>query len=491
MKRSDLLRLVDQMGHDKNIKREVIFDGIEAAIQLAAQKHFGEDSGVTVTIDRESGQISVFRGAEEIDPAVLGRIPAQSAKNVMIQKIREAESTAVFNEYTAQKGELVNGEVRRHEAGAAIIAIGKTEAILPRGEQIPGETYHVNDRVKAVISEVRKAGQRVKIVLSRTHADFVRRLFENEIPEIKDRIIEIKAVSREAGHRTKIAVSSIDMKVDCVGACVGVRGSRIKNIVDELGGERIDIVRWNDSLQVMIPNALQPAEIEEVFLYPRPGRAIVLVREDQLSLAIGRRGQNVRLASKLVGWDIEIMTHDELNESIEKAEMWFRVIPHVGDPQVEVFIEEGFMSYDDLSFCDPVELAELGDLTMEQAEEIIDFAEQAAEKLERGEEIEGLEQRPEAGQEEEAAMEVAEGEEVEGAEALGATEGTEIAEEDVEADSSDEQWQEDDSLPEEGAPTEEDAGSDSEVGVPTPSSGDAAEPSTESRESHNGSAADE
>jgi N utilization substance protein A len=402
LKRSDLLRLVDQMGHDKNINREAIFDGIEAAIQLAAQKHFGEETPVEVRIDRDSGEITLFKGGEQIDPKVVGRIAAQSAKNVMIQKIREAESTAVFSEYTAQKGELVSGEVRRHEAGAAIIALGRTEAILPKGEQIPGETYHVNDRVKAVILEVKKSGQRVKIVLSRTHADFVRRLFENEIPEIKDRIIEIKAVAREAGHRTKIAVSSIDLKVDCVGACVGVRGSRIKNIVDELGGERIDIVRWNDSLQVMIPNALQPAEIEEVFLYPRPGRAIVLVREDQLSLAIGRRGQNVRLASKLVGWDIEIMTHDELNESIEKAESWFRAIPGITDDLVEAFIEEGFMSYDDLSFCDPVEMTEFTDATPEQAEEIIDFAEQAAERLEQGEEIEGVETREEVGVDETA-----------------------------------------------------------------------------------------
>ena len=178
---------------------------------------------------------------------------------------------------------------------------------------------NVGERVKAVVLDVRKVGQRVKIILSRTHPDFVRRLFENEIPEIADRTIEIKALAREAGYRAKIAVSSIDLKVDCVGACVGVRGSRIKNIVDELGGERIDIVRWNDSLQVMIPNALQPAQIEEVFLYPRLGRAIVLVKEDQLSLAIGRRGQNVRLASKLCGWDIEIMTREELNESLQKV----------------------------------------------------------------------------------------------------------------------------------------------------------------------------
>src|ERR1700751_5500949 len=304
MKGSDLLRIVDQMHHEKNIPREVIFDGIEAALQLATEKHFGEEADVAVSIDRDSGEIVARKGEESIDPTLLGRIAAQSAKQVMIQKIREAECNAVFDEYAAMKGHLVHGPIARPEGGAAIVTLGKTESILPRSEQIPGETHHVGERIKAVILDVRKVGHRVKIILSRTHPDFVRRLFEQEIPEIQDRTIEIKAVAREAGHRTKIAVASIDLKVDCVGACVGVRGSRIKNIVDELGGERIDIVRWNDSLQVMIPNALQPAEIEEVFLYHRPGRAIVLVREDQLSLAIGRRGQNVRTGSKLVGWAI-------------------------------------------------------------------------------------------------------------------------------------------------------------------------------------------
>ena len=382
MKGSDLVRIIDEMQHQKNIDREIIFAGIESALQLAAQKKYGEEILVTVVIDRDSGDIVAKHGEMLIDPGEFGRIAAQSAKNVMIQKIREAECSAVFSEYAAMKGDLVHGAVTRHEGGACIVNLGKTEAILPRGEQIPGETHHINERIKAVILEVKKQGHRVKIVLSRTHPDFVRRLFEGEIPEIKERTIEIKAIAREAGYRAKIAVSSVDMKVDCVGACVGVRGSRIKNIVDELGGERIDIVRWNESLQVMIPNALQPAQIDEVFLYPRMGRAIVLVKEDQLSLAIGRRGQNVRLASKLVGWDIEIMTLDELNESIERAEGWFSQIPNVSPELVESFITEGFMSYVDITFIEPTDLAEMGAVTVEEAEGIIAFAEAAAERIE-------------------------------------------------------------------------------------------------------------
>ena len=231
--------------------------------------------------------------------------------------------------------------------------------------------------------DVRRNGHRVKIVLSRNHPDFVRSLFEQEIPEIADHTIAVKAVSREAGYRSKVAVSSIDPKVDCVGACVGVRGSRIKNVIDELNGERIDIVRWNDSVQVMITNALQPAEITEVMLYPRLGRAVVLVAEDQLSLAIGRRGQNVRLASKLVGWDIEIMTHDELGESVDKAERWFNHIPGMTPELMELLITEGHLSYTDLSFLDAATLAEMAGVGEEEADDMIQFAEEMAERVER------------------------------------------------------------------------------------------------------------
>jgi N utilization substance protein A len=387
MNPQEVLRVVDAMHREKNIPKDIIFEGIEGALQLAARKYFevDETADIAVTIDRDSGEITASHNGEVFDPMILGRIPAQSAKQAMIQKIREAECNSVYDDFVTRKGEMIVGMVQRIEGNAALISIGKSEAILPRSEQITGESFHVGQRVKAVILDVRKMGSRVRIVLSRTHPDFVRRLFEQEIPEIADRTIEIRAISREAGYRTKIAVSSIDLKVDAVGACVGVRGSRIKNIVDELNGERIDIVRWNESLQVMIPNALQPATIQEVFLYPRLGRAIVLVNEDQLSLAIGRRGQNVRLASKLVGWDIEIMTQEEYDQALERAQTWFLEVPGVQPEHVEAFIIEGCLSYDDLTFMEPSEMSELVGVTEELAAEIIAYAEAAASRVEEEE----------------------------------------------------------------------------------------------------------
>ncbi len=406
----EILKLVEAMHEEKKIARDVIFGGIESAIQLAAERHFGvvetldgeepAGPGVYVHIDRATGDITAKHGEDDIDPETLGRIAAQSAKQVMIQKIREAESDTVFNEFAAKKGELVVGTIQRIDAGTAIVSLGKSESLLPRSEQIPGETHHVGERIKAVVFEVRKSGHRVKIVLSRAHPDFVKSLFEEEIPEIEDRTIDIRAVAREAGYRSKVAVSSIDLKVDCVGACVGVRGSRIKNIIEELNGERIDIVRWNDSLQVLIPNALQPAQISDVFTYPRLGRAIVLVTEDQLSLAIGRRGQNVRLASKLVGMDIEIMTHDELGEALERAERWFRQLPiepvpedgrevaTVPEEAVQAMIEEGFLSYNELTFIDAEELMSFTGLAEDQALEVLDYAEQYADHMDRAAEEE-------------------------------------------------------------------------------------------------------
>jgi N utilization substance protein A len=277
---------------------------------------------------------------------------------------------------------MVSGVVQRAEGGATTVALGSVEAILPRSEQIPGESHHANERVRAIVYEVRPQGNRVKVVLSRNHPSLVARLFEQEIPEIADGVITVNAMAREPGYRSKVAVSSSDSRVDCVGACVGVRGNRIKNIVDELAGERIDIVRWSDDLEDLIPNALQPAEVEQVILCKMLGRAIVLVREDQLSLAIGRRGQNVRLASKLSGWDIEIMTQEELAESIDRAVTGFSNLEGVEISLAEKLVEQGFLSYDDLSIIEPDDLMRMGELSEELTNSIVEQAEAKAEEAE-------------------------------------------------------------------------------------------------------------
>jgi N utilization substance protein A len=384
MKPDEVLRIVDAIHRDKNIDKEVVFEAIEQALISAANKHYGEEEDIVVAIDRESGAISGTHNGQPLDPEeTIGRIGAQTAKQVIIQKIREAERDALYEEYEELIGQMVTGVVQRYEGGAATVALTNTEAILPRSEQIPGESHHTNERVRATVFEVRKAGSRVKIILSRIRPQLVQRLFEQEIPEIAEGVIEVKAMAREPGYRTKVAVASSDQRVDCVGACVGVRGNRIKNIVDELAGERIDIVRWSDDLQVLIPNALQPAEVEDVIFCQMLGRAIVLVREDQLSLAIGRRGQNVRLGSKLSGWDIEIMTQDELGEQIDRAVAGFAALEGLSEELAVQLVEQGFMSYDDLSVIEPDDLMAMGDLSAEQVDAIVEQAEVKAEEAEQ------------------------------------------------------------------------------------------------------------
>jgi transcription termination/antitermination protein NusA len=382
----ELLRIVDAIHRDKSIDKEIVFEGIEQAILSAARKHFGEEQEISAHVDRGNGNPTVKMNGKEIEPDalgdLLGRISAQTAKQVMIQKIREAERDSLFDEYTEIRNQIVSGTVTKIEGGAAIISLGKSEGLLPRGEQIPGESYRIGDRVRATVLEVRKAGSRVKIILSRTHVEFVRRLFELEIPEVSERVIEVRSLAREAGYRSKVAVSCIDNNIDAVGACVGVRGARIKNITGELGDEKIDIVRWNDSLQILVPNALQPAEVEDVILCPMLGRVIVLVRDDQLSLAIGKRGQNVRLASKLVGWDIEVMTQEELDEQLSRAVQAFSEVPGCNAELAENLVAQGFLSFDDLSVIEPDQLAEMGGLTDEQCNSIVDFAERESARLE-------------------------------------------------------------------------------------------------------------
>ncbi len=393
----EVLRIVDAIHRDKNIDKEIVFEGIELAIVSAARKHFDEEQEITCDIDRDSGEPSLKCDGELLDKDLLGdllgRISAQTAKQVMIQKIREAERDSLYDEYQELRGQLVSGTITRIERGSAIVNLGKVEAFLPRSEQIPREMHRNNERIRAIVMEVRKQGSRVKIILSRAHPEFVRRLFEVEIPEVTDRIIEVRSLAREAGHRSKVAVASYDTKIDCVGACVGVRGARIKNIVDELAGERIDIVRWNDSLQILVPNALQPAEVEDVVLCPMLGKVIGLVRDDQLSLAIGKKGQNVRLASKLVGWDIHVMTQDMLSEQLEESVMAFSAVPGITDDLADNLVSQGFFSFDDLSVIEPDQLAELGGLTAGQCDEIIEYADVESLRLEEEEKRERAERK--------------------------------------------------------------------------------------------------
>lgn len=391
MNASEVLRIVDAIHRDKNIDKEIVFQAIESALVSASKKYHGEEAEIIIHIDRETGQISGTVDGQPVDhEEAVGRIGAQTAKQVIIQKIREAERDALHDEYEEMLGEMVGGVVQKNEGGATIVSLGNVDAILPRSEQIPGESHDVNERIRATVFDVRKQGSRVKVILSRARPQLVQRLFEQEIPEIAEGVITIEALSREPGYRSKVAVVSNDQRVDCVGACVGVRGNRIKNIVDELAGERIDIVRYSDDMQVLIPNALQPAEVDEVILCKMMGRAIVLVREDQLSLAIGRRGQNVRLGSKLCKWDIEIMTQEELQEQIERAVMGFSSIDGISDQLAEQLVGEGYLSYDDLSVIEPADLiamsAELDDmepLTEEAVDPIVDEAEIRAEEAEK------------------------------------------------------------------------------------------------------------
>ncbi|MEE2907178.1 MAG: transcription termination factor NusA [Planctomycetota bacterium] len=352
---AETIRIIDAIARDRNIERELLINDLEQAMISAARKHFNslDAEEFRCRIDPLNGDMHLWRADEEgqfseIPIASLGRIPAQTAKQVMIQRFREDERASILDEFSKRVGEVLTGTAHRYEGGALVVQIERTEGFMPRSEQIQGEQFHPGDRVRCLIKEVREDGSRVKIVLSRSHPDFIRRLFEAEVPEVSEHIIEIKAMAREAGFRTKIAVSSIDSKVDAVGACVGVRGSRIRNIVDELGGEKIDIVRWNESSQILIANALKPAEVEEVSLCFELGRATIIVREDQLSLAIGRRGQNVRLAARLTGWDIDILTPAEFAKSLETLESTLRPIEGVEDAMLDRMGALGMISVFDV-----------------------------------------------------------------------------------------------------------------------------------------------
>jgi len=314
---AEILRYIDSIARDKEIDKEALIAGIEQAMSHALAKKYGVED-VEIMLDRETGE---FVCNYEVSMEEQGRIFAMSVKQAIISVVRTAERDVIYDEYEQKLGEIVNGHIQRFEGDTVIVNLARNlEGILPRSEKVRSETYNVGERIRALVYEVKKVGPRVKVILSRTHRDLVRALFELEVPEIADGTIMIRRIEREPGYRTKLAVDSSDDKVDCVGACVGVRGNRIKSIIDELNGERIDIIRWNNEPMTLIANALKPAEVGDITLDPAAKKALVIVSEDQQSLAIGRKGQNVRLASKLTGWDIDIMTRAELEQSVEEDE---------------------------------------------------------------------------------------------------------------------------------------------------------------------------
>ena len=346
----ELISVIDELGRQKGIEKSRVIGAIEAALQVAAKKRFGQAENIQVEIDPKTGEISVVSKKTIVDAVInpktevslqearqfdteaevgdeigsliemndLGRIAAQTAKQVIFQKVREAEWEAVQKEYSTRQGDLVNGIILGVERRNYLVDLGKTEAVLPIQEQIPRETYRGGDRVKAMLLEVRRTPKDVQVILTRSHPQFVAKLFELEVPEVLEKIVEIKSIVREPGDRTKIAVTSREKAVDPVGACVGIQGSRVQAVVRELRGEKIDIITWTSDPRVFIAEALNPASIEKVGVDEEKKSALVVVADSQLSLAIGKNGQNVRLAARLTGWKIDIISATEYEK--EKAE---------------------------------------------------------------------------------------------------------------------------------------------------------------------------
>jgi N utilization substance protein A len=365
---------VDSIHRDKGIAKEILFDAIEQALLTASRKRWGPHGDLTVKINRMTGAIEAYEDGRRMDPNTFGRIPAQTAKQIIIQKIREAERDVIYTDYEAKIDTLINGTVQRFEKGSILINLGRTEGIIPRQEQVFNEQYRPGDRIRAYVVKVQKKGQKVSIILSRTHPNLVKELFTVEVPEIGDRIVEIKGIVREPGHRTKIAAHSIDSKVDALGACVGIRGSRIRNIVEELNGEKIDIVRWNESQDLFVRNALSPAEVSAVELDRDTQRARVIVPDDQLSLAIGKKGQNVRLAAKLTHWHIDIMTEEQARKirETERAEIY--KIPMLAQDMAEKFLLGGLTNLKAIIYKGADYIATMYSLSPADSEALIEYA---------------------------------------------------------------------------------------------------------------------
>jgi N utilization substance protein A len=404
--RLELLQIADAVAREKSIDRQIVLSSMEDAMQKAARSRYGQETEVRAEINPKTGEVRFSRLllvveqiendatqislqearkknpaaqvgdwiAETLPPFDFGRIAAQSAKQVIVQKVREAERDRQYQEYKDRIGEIVNGVVKRVEYGNVIIDLGRGEAVVRRDELIPREMFRPGDRIRAYVYDVRREQRGPQIFLSRTHPQFMAKLFAQEVPEIYDGIIEVKSVARDPGSRAKIAVISRDSSIDPVGACVGMRGSRVQAVVNELQGEKIDIIPWSADAATFIVNALQPAEVVKVVLDEDSERIEVVVPDDQLSLAIGRRGQNVRLASQLTGWDIDILTEAEESERrqkefVERTNAFMDALD-VDEVVGQLLASEGFRSVDELAFVDASELASIEGFDADTAVEI-------------------------------------------------------------------------------------------------------------------------
>ncbi len=404
--RLELLQIAEAVAREKSIDRNIVITAMEDAIAKAARSRYGSETEVKAEINSKTGELRLSRhmlvvetvenpsnqiGLEEarrhnpaaqigdtiadaLPPLEYGRIAAQSAKQVIVQKVREAERDRQYQEYKDRIGDIVNGIVKRVEYGNVVVDLGRGEAIVRRDEMLPRETMRNGDRIRAFIYDVRREARGPQIFLSRTHPQFMAKLFAQEVPEIYDGIVEVKAVARDPGSRAKIAVISRDSSVDPVGACVGMRGSRVQAVVNELQGEKIDIIPWSPDIATFVVNALAPAEVAKVVLDEDRERIEVVVPDQQLSLAIGRRGQNVRLASQLTGWDIDILTEQEESErrqaEFEKRTKVFMEALNVDEVVGQLLASEGFNSVEELAFVEPKELTSIEGFDEGTAEEL-------------------------------------------------------------------------------------------------------------------------
>lgn len=416
--RLELLQIADAVAREKSIDRKIVIEAMEDAIQKAAKSRYGAENDIRCEIDPKSGETKLTRVlevveqvendatqvtladatrrnpnakigdilAETLPPLDFGRVAAQNAKQVIVQKVREAERERHHNEYKDRVGEIVNGTVKRVEYGNVIVDLGRAEGIIRRDEMIPRENVRLGDRIRAYIYDVRREQRGPQIFLSRARPEFMSLLFKQEVPEIYDGIVQIKSVARDPGSRAKIAVISKDSSIDPVGACVGMRGARVQAVVGELQGEKVDIIQWNQDAATFIVNALAPAEVTKVVLDEDSNRIEVVVPESQLSLAIGRRGQNVRLASQLTGWDIDILTEQEESERrqkefAERSQLFMEALD-VDEVIAQLLATEGFETVAEVAFVDTTEIAHIEGFDEDTANEIQTRAREFLEKQE-------------------------------------------------------------------------------------------------------------